>query len=295
MAFHYPNTPDPGPRYLFADPTTGELSQTPPADSNAALATQLRSNLSGALKGDLPPDVVQQIQQHAAEFGVASGLSGSQFAGYQGLKNLGLTSLDRASKAESELVNPLLGYHPLQVLPGTPQPFPQPQSNINWGQSTSPVGVSAINSGGGPAGGRMPAPFVDPRSGWGSPQTNVQSILGDIASKYGPIGATGSRPMGGTLPAYGGTSTGTTGSEWWNSAPELSGLTPEELSAYGNPAYAGLTAPELAELTPEERQDLTGGQVSPYGGSSGFMYAGENPVAAPINYQDTNEDSFWNV
>ncbi len=161
---------------------------------------------------------MQQIQQHAAEFGVSSGLPGSQFAGYQGLKNLGLTSLDRASKAEAELVNPLLGYHPLQILPQTNnQPY-QPPSNINWAQSTSPAGVSSIQGGN-----RLqPAPLQDPRAAWAQ-QTgqdqNINGILAQLASKYGNLGAQGgvgfASPSGGTLPTYG---TGSSGGDWWQSA-----------------------------------------------------------------------------
>lgn len=222
MAAHFFDTPDPGPRLLYQD-ASGALSPTPPADSNAALATQLRGNLSGALKGDLPPDVVRQIQQNAAEFGVSGGLSGSQFAGYQGLKNLGLTSLSRAQQAEQELVNPLLGYHPLQILPQTNnQPY-QPPSNINWAQSTSPAGVGAINSGGGRQM-TQPAPLQDPRAAWAQ-QTgqdqNVNGILAQLASKYGNLGAQGgsgfgfASPAGGTLPSYG---TGSTGDNWWQNA-----------------------------------------------------------------------------
>jgi hypothetical protein len=47
----------------------------------------------------LPQDVVDQLQTHAAEFGVSSGLSGSDFSGYAGLRNLGLTSLQRQDDA----------------------------------------------------------------------------------------------------------------------------------------------------------------------------------------------------
>ncbi len=218
MSYGYPDPP--AQRLLYAD-AQGNLSPTPPADSNAALATQLRGNLSGALKGDLPPDVVQQIQQNAAEFGVSSGLSGSQFAGYQGLKNLGLTSLNRAQQAEQELVNPLLGYHPLQILPNTALPPTSPQSNIDWRASTSPVGTTGITGGGGNR--TMPAPLQDPRAAWAQ-QTgqdqNVNGILAQLASKYGNLGAQGgvgfASPMsgGGTLPTYG---TGSSG-DWWQNA-----------------------------------------------------------------------------
>lgn len=70
-----------------------------------ALLKQTATSLSGALRGELPEDVQNLLRQQAAEYGVASGMGGSQFAGYAGLRNLGLTSLDRIKGAESILGN----------------------------------------------------------------------------------------------------------------------------------------------------------------------------------------------
>jgi hypothetical protein len=67
------------------------------------LLDQNSANLSAMASGALPQDVIDQIQNHAASFGVANGIPGSQFQGYQGLKNLGLTSLDQSNKATSLL------------------------------------------------------------------------------------------------------------------------------------------------------------------------------------------------
>lgn len=61
---------------------------------------QFAGNISGALKGELPEDVQNLLAQQSAEYGVGSGTQGSQFQGYRGLRNLGLTSLDRMQKAE---------------------------------------------------------------------------------------------------------------------------------------------------------------------------------------------------
>lgn len=69
------------------------------------LLGQTAGNLSGALRGELPADVLNLLQQQAAEYGVGGGTSGSQFAGYAGLRNLGLTSLDRMKHAENLLAN----------------------------------------------------------------------------------------------------------------------------------------------------------------------------------------------
>lgn len=67
------------------------------------LLDQTAQSLSGALRGELPQDVQDLLQQQAAEYGVASGFPGSQFAGYRGLRNLGLTSMDRIREAEKQL------------------------------------------------------------------------------------------------------------------------------------------------------------------------------------------------
>lgn len=92
---------------------SGGVAQTPPGTTTAggtnpyvpptSLYSGVSKSLEGALRGELPQDVVNQIQQRAAEFGVSSGLPGSQFASYQGLRNLGLTSLDRIKDAEKAI------------------------------------------------------------------------------------------------------------------------------------------------------------------------------------------------
>jgi|SRR6185436_1175565 len=70
-----------------------------------ALLKQTAASLSGALRGELPEDVQNLLMQQAAEYGVASGMPGSQFQSYRGLRNLGLTSLDRIRGAEGILGN----------------------------------------------------------------------------------------------------------------------------------------------------------------------------------------------
>jgi hypothetical protein len=75
-----------------APPATGG---TPPP----ALLDKTAANLTSAANGELPPDVIEQLRRHAAEFGLSAGLPGSEFAGYAGLKQLGLTSLARQDMA----------------------------------------------------------------------------------------------------------------------------------------------------------------------------------------------------
>jgi hypothetical protein len=87
-------------------PTAGTTSGTTgamPGTLPQYLLDQTATSLSGALRGELPEDVTNLLQQQAAEYGVAAGIPGSQFAGYRGLRNLGLTSLSRISEAEKLL------------------------------------------------------------------------------------------------------------------------------------------------------------------------------------------------
>lgn len=136
----------------------------------APLAEKLKSNYSSALSGELPQDVKDQISNYAAERGVASGMPGSQWAGYQGLRQLGLTSLSRQDQAAKELTPYLFRDIGLPT-----RPPPGPSHNFT-GTITPPL----ARQGGSqqpPAGQR---PMV-PAGG---------TTVGDILSKYGmsPLG-----------------------------------------------------------------------------------------------------------
>lgn len=74
-----------------------------PGNISPNLLSQAQTSLGTALKGQLPSDVQNLLRQSAAQYGVAAGLPGSQFAGYRGLRNLGLTSLDQINKAQAAL------------------------------------------------------------------------------------------------------------------------------------------------------------------------------------------------
>lgn len=72
-------------------------------DISPALLDQTQTSLGTALRGELPQDVQNLLRQSAAEYGVAAGIPGSQFAGYRGLRNLGLTSLNQINRAQDAL------------------------------------------------------------------------------------------------------------------------------------------------------------------------------------------------
>jgi hypothetical protein len=51
---------------------------------------QMSGNIGNELAGQLSPETIASLQQHAAQFGVQSGMPNSQFEGNQGLAQLGL-------------------------------------------------------------------------------------------------------------------------------------------------------------------------------------------------------------
>lgn len=53
---------------------------------------QLSSNIMSQLEGELSPETVDALRQNAAQFGVSSGMPGSDFAKFKGLRSLGLAT-----------------------------------------------------------------------------------------------------------------------------------------------------------------------------------------------------------
>jgi hypothetical protein len=69
----------------------GDLAKLIPGlDSATGQASQ---NIIHELTGELPPDVIAQIQNEGARFGVSSGMPGSTLSSNRSARNLGLTSL----------------------------------------------------------------------------------------------------------------------------------------------------------------------------------------------------------
>lgn len=68
----------------------GDLSALYPNLSGAN--STISKNIMDELNGQLSPSTINNIRNQAASFGVSSGMPGSQFQGYQGLTNLGLTT-----------------------------------------------------------------------------------------------------------------------------------------------------------------------------------------------------------
>lgn len=83
----------------YIPPTT----TTTAPDYGSALMGDYYGNIQSALSGEVPQDVQNQISTAAAEYGIMTGMPGSQLAGYAGLRNLGLTSLARQDWAAKML------------------------------------------------------------------------------------------------------------------------------------------------------------------------------------------------
>ena len=82
------------------------MAYTPPTqygNISPELLGQTQTSLGASLSGKLPSDVQNLLRQQAAEYGAGTGMPGSQFAGYRGLRNLGLTSLDQSNRAQGIL------------------------------------------------------------------------------------------------------------------------------------------------------------------------------------------------
>jgi hypothetical protein len=159
----------PFPEYGLA----GQANQFMSGQANLALSRglpgagglmrQSSQNILGLLRGQVPEDVTQQIQQRGAERGVAMGSPGSPNANAAWLRALGLTSLGLQQQGEQNLTgavqrtpipeiwNPLSLYVPertalaeLQATQMKPNQIPgmwsSPASQFSVNRWTSPAG-----------------------------------------------------------------------------------------------------------------------------------------------------------
>lgn len=203
------------------------------------LLNQTAENLSGALRGELPKDVQDQIASRAAELGVASGMPGSENAQYRGLRDLGLTSLSRMQHAE-DLIAPQF------VSPTTMANFSH-QYNMGNMSRPSPFMSHAPGFGSVPAAVQQnrSAPAAQTQQGplnpWQQKGNSYQSTIGDIMGKYlgGGRGTTTgftsqfSNPM---------SSTGRNDDSWMSGLAELGLLPDNETASSGGSSAPGFYA-----------------------------------------------------
>lgn len=202
------------PGYSGMPTTDGTASGTAPPD----LLTGVAANLRAANAGELPADVQQMLAQRAAEIGVASGTSGSEFNKFRSLRDLGLTSLGRQDFATNQLMGQFM------------TPYQQASLNRSYQQNfqnDNAAFQARANGGFGPGahtGGIMPEvpayvrqPAANPMATGRPaplPGSDVNALVNDLFTKYGRGGGGGGMsPMGaGTIP-------GTGVMDPWNAGP----------------------------------------------------------------------------
>lgn len=81
------------------------------------LTTQASQNILNELKGQLSPETIQMIQDHAASFGVGTGMPGSGFAINTGLRSLGLTAEQLQQQGLQNYLSTIQGVGGLQQNP----------------------------------------------------------------------------------------------------------------------------------------------------------------------------------
>lgn len=92
----------------------GDLSAIYPNLSNTN--STISANIMNELNGQLSPSTINNIRNQAASFGVTSGLPGSDFAGYQGLANLGLTTEKLQGQGLQDYLNAITGISKTQTV-----------------------------------------------------------------------------------------------------------------------------------------------------------------------------------
>jgi hypothetical protein len=204
------------------------------------LLAKTGTNLRSMLAGELPEDVRNMLAQRAAEIGVASGTSGSEFNNYRSLRDLGLTSLDQSNRATAMLAPNFISPTNAAVLSQNKPPRMPVPHGLQSGRTTSAPLASSMRS----------TPFPSPVGPYHGDTGSTSSLINDLFGKYTNRGGGGggypSAPMGfGTMPTNS-----------YNSGP---------LSTGRGSFYAGARNPSTADLA-----DL--GIIDP-----GFLNPSSNP------------------
>lgn len=227
---------------------------------------QAMGNVQQYLAGQVPADVINLLQQQAAERGIATGLPGSQNANAAYLRALGLTSLGLQQTGEQQLTN-LMGAVPRGTLmdPASLLITPEQQQGWQWmanqmAAAPSPQEAAMANLAalqGGMRRGTVPGPTSVSFPGGGAPTPSGYSApaprtySGTMGPAYDPTGMYDRWRT--TQPVVYGNMTG---------APAGSETSLYPASQYGLPTWA-------------ETASMTSGQPYTWGNqpvSSGQMY-----------------------
>lgn len=238
-----------------------------------ALTQKSAANIAANLRGEINPDVLRNMQQAAAERGVASGTAGSPNVGAQYLRLLGLTSTGQQALGEQQLTG-AMGRAPISAPLNlaqyyvTPEQQFQAQSMANlYAASPDPAAAAAaqeaaVNRGlnrglavGGTGAGRAP---TVPQMGQGGGYDIANGILG----RYGG-GAQGT-VIGGV--EYGpGQSPVTAATNWqqWAAGLGSQAASPEDTYANDLYTYFGVTPEDLSSMGMTLQDLYPGGQLAP--------------------------------
>jgi len=137
-----PGSPQPGKGAYGMVP--GDISNPNPyADLSAVYPnlgganSQISSNIMNELNGVLSPSTINNIRTQAANFGVTSGMPNSQFSGYQGLANLGLTTEKLQGQGLSDYLNAITGISKTQTVDPALQTEIATQNSV-WNAAPDP-------------------------------------------------------------------------------------------------------------------------------------------------------------
>jgi len=177
-------------------------------------AGQVSGNVMGELEGVLSPETIDMINQHAAEFGVSSGMPLSGFAGAQGARSLGLAVENLQQQGLRDYLSSLQGIGQTTLPPAliaeitsqnnqlaaAPDPRSAAQQMIaNYQQAAQGARGSSFN----PAAGSFAySPYTSTAN---SPFTTPDANLTDQPA----LGSTQNATVIGGVPYYGNTSTAT--------------------------------------------------------------------------------------
>lgn len=117
----------------------GDLSALYPNLSGAN--NQVSKNIMDELNGVLSPSTVNNIRNQAASFGVSSGMPGSQFQGYQGLANLGLTTEKLQGQGLTDYLNAITGISKTQTVDPALQTEIATQNSV-WNAAPDPAAAA---------------------------------------------------------------------------------------------------------------------------------------------------------
>lgn len=113
----------------------GDLSSLYPNLSGAN--SQISANILNELEGNLSPGTINNLRNHAASFGVSSGLPMSQFSGQQGLANLGLTTEKLQGQGLTDYLNAITGISKTQTVDPALQTEIATQNSV-WNAAPDP-------------------------------------------------------------------------------------------------------------------------------------------------------------